>query len=983
MWRADSDQPAVVQAARQPAPFVGRDREVDYLTTRLVRAASGEGGAILVSGEPGVGKTRLITEFASRAGNSGWLVLTGSAYETEGMPPYLPFAEALRVYLRAMPAEQLESTIGPSRAELAIIMPELRHAFGNLGSEGTTGDTDRFQLFERISSFLLDLSQSSELRGLLLCLDDLHWADPSTLLLLQHLARRLRSKRILVAGAYRTEEVDPARPFFSLLADFTRERLDERLVLKPLTLQQTADLLRRTGFSLDEAVVEAVYRQTQGNPFYLEEVLRELRDKDDGALEGGELAIPEGVREVIGKRLLRLRPEAQRLMQAGAVLGDSFQFEIAVAMSDLDEHMLMDALDQALSAGLLREQGEICRFGHPLIQRTIYDSLSAARRRALHLRAARAIEANYGRYLEPYLSPLAVNYRLSGSRADPEKTIECSVLAGAAAEKALAYEEACGHWQAALGLMERYKVDPSRRADLLARMGDLMQVVGFDSYAEGVRCFKQAIALHEQINEREKAAEVQARLGLLLAAGWSGQDNDAALRYLRAAEEILKDGTPSEAQLWLYSGLGLVSVWQVSPHHGLPSSRRAIQLALKVGRQDRWVTNAVMCGYHLHALGKLEEGFHLLQRAWEKADEIDQTYPAFVAASWLAGRLRELGDPITAAEWCEREVGQRRQDEAPSRRRALWSQLASLKAAAGNLEMSSALQARERVPPGPDTALYLGDWDAAVAGWERGRKASISSGNLSQLAGTNLQLTRPCGLRGETDRPQSLLEEALRIGMGGPHMIVQLRASADLAILRLQAGERETAEEHLQRCRHILAGGEDWRGLAGRFNLAEALACAADGDLQTGERRLAEALATFGQYSLRWEEAETWTAWGEAQARAGRYHSHEAQQSFEKALAIYESIGAPPRWIQAVEARLQRSLGPRSVEPAPALPDGLTQREVDVLKLIAGGHSNREIADTLVISLRTVERHITNVYTKIGARGRADATAYVLHRFPS
>jgi len=194
-------------------------------------------------------------------------------------------------------------------------------------------------------------------------------------------------------------------------------------------------------------------------------------------------------------------------------------------------------------------------------------------------------------------------------------------------------------WEAALELMERHGIGPRERAGLLERLGDLMQIVGLDSYQKGVAQLEQALKLYDEAGAVTEAATVHARLGLLLAAGSPANDNLAALKHLRAAEAVLADAPPSEAQLWLYSGLGLVSVWQIEPEEGLRASARAVGLASELGRHDRLVTNTVMRAYHLHSLGRLREGFDLLEQAWQRADEINQTYPAQVAATWTSNRL--------------------------------------------------------------------------------------------------------------------------------------------------------------------------------------------------------------------------------------------------------------------------------------------------------------------------------------------------------
>jgi len=950
---------------------------MSQLGRRLRAAEEGQGGVLLLAGEPGIGKTRLLLECADQARGRGWLTLLGRAYDTPGVPPYLPFIEALRAYVRAFPDDERVEVLAEAAPEIAMLLPELGRGLPDRPAhEALNPESERYRLFEAVSDFLLQVARSVEARGLLLCLDDLHWADRATILLFLHLARRLGDQRLLIAGAYRTEEVDPAAPFFEALADLGRERLDTRLSLAPLSLEDTGRFVHSLGLeAAHQATVAEIHLQTRGNPFYVEELVRELQA--DGAGKGGLAdtgwTVPEGIREVIGRRLALLKPEVRRLLQAGAILGDGFQFEIAALMTSVAEPVLMDALDQAIGAGFLRERGEVCHFSHPLVQRTIYDNLSAARRRALHLQAAETIERLYARHLEPHLAALAANYRLAGARADADKTIDYLVRAGEAAVKALAYEQAVVTWEAALELMERHGIGPRERAGLLERLGDLMQIVGLDSYQKGVAQLEQALKLYDEAGAVTEAATVHARLGLLLAAGSPANDNLAALKHLRAAEAVLADAPPSEAQLWLYSGLGLVSVWQLKPEEGLRASARAVGLASELGRHDRWVTNIVMRAYHLHSLGRLREGFDLLEQAWQRADEINQTYPAQVAASWTGNRLLDLLDPSESMAYASREVDQRREVEAPVRRRGILYDIAQALAVAGRLEESGKILAENRILVSPDTALLLGRWNEAEDAWARMRQTAESREHVADRANASIGLARLRSLRGDSSSVDLLLE-TFSVARAGPSAVLQMRSGPELAIHLAELGRLEEADSVLHYCREIMASGEDWRGRAGRVDLAEAAVAYARSRFDEGEARFKRALAVFRRYALPWDEADAHHLRGRLLAPLGRRYRPQAVESFDAAIETYRRLGADPRWTDRVEAARQR-LG-AAWRSAARYRDGLTSRQVEILRLVAQGKSSREIAEELVLSIRTVERHIANIYLKTGTHNRVQVAAY-------
>jgi len=954
------------------------------LTAHLDAAERGEGDVVLVTGEPGIGKTRLLREFASRALADGWLVLSGRACDTEGMPPYLPFVEVLRQCVRASPDEELQVVVDDA-PEIAMLVPEIRARFsGTLSSRPLSLESERYRLFEGVSDFLVRAAHSSETRGLLICLDDLHWADTSTLMLFQHLARKLHGARVCVAGTYRTVDVDGDHPLFRVLADLKRERLSEGLALDRLSLTETADLvfLLTSRKGLPPALLEALYERTKGNPFFVEELVRHLqgehRDLGDPDLASGDWGMPEGVRQVIGSRLARLSPEARRLLHAAAVVGDEFSlaFPVIARMLEAEVSTLAGTVEEADRAGILREDGENYRFAHALIRDTLLDDMSLPGQQSYHLRAAEAMEHVYARNLESRLSAIAVHYRLAGPFADGEKAIDWALRAGQAAEDAFAYEEAQLHWEAALDLMVRHGVENTVQVRLVERLGELMQVAGFDRYAKGIKYFEQAIALHEKMGDAAGAAAMHARLGLLLAAGAATNDNPAALRHLYAAAPLLEDGPATDAQLSFYSALGVVSVWQVHTEDGLASSQKAMEVALELGEEDRWVTNAVMHSYHLHAAGRLREGFALMARAWEVANRLNNTYRAFVAAGWHGDRLLELGDPLEARGWYQREAAQPRQAHAPTRREGLQRCIATTFACAGEMESCRHVLSDAGIGSGLLIPFWEANWDRVEAIWTKAREVAPAGLNRSYLATADYWLARVRRVRGDASGAIDLLSEALAIGLDGPSILVQLQASAELAIVLAESARLDESVTHLARCREILGMGEDWRGLAGRVALAEAAAAGMAGCIQEAETQMSDAVAIFRRYSLPWDEADALALRGQLYARGGRRYQQAALESFDEAAAIYRTRGAGLPWTDHLAALKHKALGGRTFPSHPAYPDGLSAREVEVLRLVAGGRSNKQIADELVLSVRTVERHIANVYAKIGASTKAQATAY-------
>ena len=315
-------------------PFAGRRRELNLLTERLGSAREGRGSLVLVAGEPGIGKTRLIFELGQRARSEGWQVLSGRAYDSDGMPPYFPLAEALRAYVRACRSKELRTRLGKNAADVALVVPEVRDRLPDMpAAPAGIDEYGRYRVFESVSEFVLAIARSAPGAGLLLCLDDLHWGDQSTLLLLKYLAHKAPSAPLLVVGAYRTTELSRMHPLADVLADLRRDELAERLLLTSLSAEDTTTLIEGlAGAPASAAVADAIYRETDGHPFFVGEVVRQLqadgRNLSDVHAATMQWGIPEGVREVIGRRLSRLPAASNRLLQAAAVLGEDLTVDV-------------------------------------------------------------------------------------------------------------------------------------------------------------------------------------------------------------------------------------------------------------------------------------------------------------------------------------------------------------------------------------------------------------------------------------------------------------------------------------------------------------------------------------------------------------------------------------------------------------------------------------------------------------------------------
>jgi DNA polymerase III delta prime subunit/tetratricopeptide (TPR) repeat protein len=435
------------------AVFVGRQREMGELKATLEDTLSGQGRLVLLAGEPGIGKTRTAQELATYAETQGAQVLWGRCYEGEGAPPYWPWIQPLRSCLERTSPEQLRSDMGPGASDIGDMLPELREKLPDLESPpALEPEQARFRLFGSVTTFLRNASQRTPL---VLVLDDLHWADRSSLLLLQFLAQHLGNSHIMVTGTYRDVEVGPQHLLSETLAQLSREPVFRRQSLCGLSLEDAGRFIEITaGVRPTQQLINAVYTRTEGNPFFTAEVVRLLNErgelkKTEGA---GTVAaiIPAGVLEVIGRRLHRLSSQCHQTLTIAAVVGREFDFRLLSILSEgIPEDQLLDVIDKALEAHLIEElpeRKERYQFCHALIQETLTQQLSSSRKVRQHARIAQALEELYGANAEAHAAELAHHFGEAQTLLGPEKLIKYSLFAGEQALASYAWEEALAHF---------------------------------------------------------------------------------------------------------------------------------------------------------------------------------------------------------------------------------------------------------------------------------------------------------------------------------------------------------------------------------------------------------------------------------------------------------------------------------------------------------------------------------------------------------
>jgi DNA-binding CsgD family transcriptional regulator len=1006
--------------------FVGRRGELATLLTHLAAAGRGEGHVVLVAGEPGIGKTRLLTELAERARGRGWQVLVGQADEAEGMPPYLPFSNALRAYVRAAPLAALRAQLGEEAPTVALLLREVRRRLPGLPpNRPLRPEDERYRLLDSVSEFLLAIAHAAGLAaladgpapdaeaplpppaedqprtGLLLCLDDLHWADTPSLLLLQHLARRLADAPLLVVGSYRPGDVVRTHPLAAILLRLRREGLAERLLLAALTVDEAAALIAAlTGRPVAPAVATTIHHETAGNPFFLEEVVRHLqaegRDLGDPRAVASTWSIPDGVRQMIAGRVARLSPLAQRLLQAGALLGEGFRFDVLGQLLEAEVVQLLDAMDEVLTTGLLYEAGDVYHFGHALIRETLYTELSLVRRQHLHQMAAETLERLYAADFEAHVAVLARHYRLAGPAA-AEKALEYARRAADAAAAVSAWEEAAGHRQAALAL-----IGPARtleRCELLLALGEAQTYAGDNDAAR--ESFQTAASSARALGAGQQTGVLLARAALgvgLTNGGETPGTVDALLvELLRDALDSLTNGDDG-LRARLLAALARALHWSDRPQESVTLSREAVALARR-GGQPAALIEALSASTFTR---------------WGPELPVE---PLAFSAECLA-LARQSAD-----RECLLEVYQWR---IPELLRA-----GEREAAEADVEAHARLAQAVRIPPhllrSATFRVCLALLDGRFADAERLVEQGYAIGQSGRIWRAELlRLAQVYAIREQQGRLPEARTAVEAIVDGYPGLAVQFGCA--LAYVQAELGQlgeaRLVLENRAADAFASLRRDQNWISAAG----ALAQVCVVLDDRERAAT-LYELLCPYpGWANVR---AGGIAVFGSVPYFLGLLatllgHWGAAARHFEAALALHARLRARP-WLARTQyayaamlvrrgraeergragalladalatarelsmtrladqtAALAPGPGPESgarpgARESAAYPDGLTAREVEVLGLLARGLTNKQIAASLVVSPNTVHQHLVNVYAKIGASRRTEATAYAIQR---
>jgi tetratricopeptide (TPR) repeat protein len=688
--------------------FVGREQETKQLHTALDTALSGQGELVMVVGEPGIGKTALVEQLATYATLRVAKTLWGHCYEEGSLSlPYLAFVEALHSYVMERPPEALRQELGSAASDVARIVSEVQERLSIKPRPPSEPEEDRWRLLQAVSAFLRN---ASAVKPLVVVLEDLHWADQGTLDLLVYLARSLQGARLLVIGTYRDVEVDRAHPLSAALGELRRSGSFGRVQLHGLGTPEVQRMLAAiTGRTVPGSLAEAIHRQTEGNPLFVQEVVRYL--VEEGHLGHGAasatavgMSIPVGLRDVIGRRMARLSPECNRVLAIAAVIGRDFDLTTLKAVAGIDEEPLVVAVEEATRVGVLEEQsrpGVIrYRFAHAFFRQTLYEELSAPRRLHFHQDVARVLERQYANRLEEHAAELAEHFAQSTEQDDLRKAVYYAELAAQRALSVYAYGEAVRHLEQTLDVQEVLDPDDKvKRCDLLLALGDALIPAGEPQRAaEGVAPL--ALALAEALDDRTRASTAcrEALEGLFRHSGGGVEATQAYRHWAELASRYARAGTAE--RVYADRALGRIEHMAGRTPQARALLRPALELARKLGAPSLFLEVAWAM-----LLGDTPEG---AEEDRLLSDEMVRWPREGASAFSLGQALWQAGS--TSLNWGDREQAE-----------AIWREMTQIGSRAGDPAMGT---------------LVLETWLATLDGdLERALKAQLDAEGRAESLG--------------------------------------------------------------------------------------------------------------------------------------------------------------------------------------------------------------------------------------------------------
>ncbi|MCH7843579.1 MAG: AAA family ATPase [Chloroflexi bacterium] len=960
--------------------FIGRQPELSVLTTALDDAIAGRGQVVLLAGEPGIGKTRLSLELAAIAEEKGARVLRGWCYEHGGAPAYWPWLQCMRAYVETADSGQLREEMGPGAADILEILPELAVKLDGLEPPAALEpEQARFRLILSVTQFLKNTSKT---QPLVLVLDDLHWGDESSILLLEFMTREIAGSSLLVVGAYRDGEPNRRHPLRRALGLLVREGNFQRVPLAGLSPEEVGEFVKaKAGVVVPKNVVHALHRRTEGNPLFVGEVVDSASPEDIALNQEWITAMPEAVRDAILRRLSGLSEVCNRFLQTASVIGREFDLSMVQRMaSEIDKAGIPESLNEALAVSIvepLTPGAERYQFGHILVQQAVYEEIPPIQKAQIHAAVAKDLEELHGSDLDRNAGILAYQFAGAQPVLGTEKLVHYSLIAGERSLEAFAYEQAIVHFNDVLAVKEGMDTD-SETAAALFGLGRA-QVASLPRHEIGTA--------HRNLN---LAFDYYASMG--------DMDRVVAIAFEfpvpQLSEHGIRTGRLIERALELVPADSLEAGRLHSFHGGVQGladgdyqiARESLDRALSIARQKddagletkTLLTSAQIELWNNHfdaALKKSLSAIDLAVVASDTRSEVIARYFASLSALFLNDTVETQRQASAILEPAERL------------RDRNWLAAAYGSAAWRPAQIGDWKSAREMIQRGFDHMPFdprlmiqqvgleaeLGEQDQAEAYLEQLEESVLRSVSGSNTPNGMLAYCAPLaryilgGVR-RGDAGESSINAVLSSPSATPWFSTFARLGASFLAVMEEDGDEASAQYSALKAydgvMFIYTAVDRILGL-----LAGTLGNATD-----ASRHFEDARSLCTRHGYRPELA--WTCHDHAAMLVKNGDSSDrkkAESLLDEGLSIATELAMRPliERIAGLNEKIASGFGIRT-----AYPGGLTRREVEVLRLISGGKTDREIGEELFISVKTVGTHVGNILNKTATSNRAEAATF-------
>ncbi len=973
--------------------LVGRTREMEFLNQALSASRNGAGRCVLVAGEAGMGKSRLAAEISSRAARDRWTIIEGHCTEQDNSFPYAPWIDALRSFLAPKSAAEVSELLGPLAAELVKLLPELSWLLPSLQpTPPLEPQAEKHRLVETLTRFATSLAVA---RPLLVVLEDLHWSDEQSLELLHYLIRRVAPLSVLVIGTFRSDELSPQ--LTQHRTRLIRDRHVEEIHLAPLSrdeVMQMASAIWRTDRPIPAGWFDRLLPLTEGNPFFVQELAKSLRR--ERGLE--RISVPHSIRDVVQARVEKLPEMTRQVLSFAAVIGERFDFRLLREVTAQDEASLTRMLKELFASQLVvEESADQFAFRHALTREAVVATLMQRERKAMHLAVGKAIERWAGSPGDAWAAPLGYHFYHASAW---QPAVEYSERAGEQAQALFAPREALTHFTRACDAARQLGIVP-RRLSLRGRAYAFEMLGEFDrARADHELALEQAQHRHEREDEWQTLID----LGFL----WQSRDWVRAGGYFERAYEVAR---ALDRSALIATSLNRLGNWHANrgqPRQALANHEQALALFRSVDDRRGMAQTFDLLAFDSYVLGDILQGASYGEQAVRLLRELDERQGLVNTLANLAlcarfdtevlgeRNLLELAQQSESAVEIARACDYRKGEaDALTKTAVCLCRAGTYGRALKHLERASAI-AEEIEHHELATTVHLA-WGIefytgllAYASARQHLEAALvgaqALGSISLAAIVTARLASVCILQNDLSRAEALVATIVTADVPNEEeMLFLVRGGwAARAELELARGQPRHALEIVERLLTSTANLQTYGPQAvPRLSLLRGRALAA---LRHAEEAIIE---LEGARAVAEKQGQLPMIWrllievGRAHRTLG--HRAKAEQAFQSARATIEQIAET-----LPDGPLKRGFVHQALSRVPAAPPltprrtamnafgGLTERERQIAMLIAQGKSNREIAQSLVVTVRTVEAHVTRILQRLALKSRAEIAAWAV-----